>query len=52
MWFPGGGGSFDLNFVRSGVIQNLDDGSKFQPHPPPPPDTKIMSGPLYVQSTK
>ena len=27
MWFPGG--SLDLNFVRRGVIQNLDDGSKF-----------------------
>ena len=25
----GGGGSWDLNFVRRGVIQNLDDGSKF-----------------------
>ena len=36
MWFPGGGVSLDLNFVRrgEGVIQNLDDGSKFQPaHP-------------------
>ena len=32
----GGGGSLDFNFVRRGVIQNLDDGSKFQP--PPPPD--------------
>ena len=39
-----GGGSFDLNFVKGGgVIQNLDDGSKFQPVPPA--DTKIMSGP-------
>ena len=31
------GGSLDLNFVRrgggGGVIQNLDDGSKFQPPP-------------------
>ena len=38
MWLPGG--SLDLNFVRmggGGVIQNLDEGSKFQP--PPPPDT-------------
>ena len=38
MWFPGGGGgvSLDLNFVRrgEGVIQNLDDGSKFQPDQP------------------
>ena len=37
MWFPGGGaGSLDLNFVSrggGGVIQNLDDGSKFQPPP-------------------
>ena len=39
MWFPGGGGggaaSLDLNFARrvGGVIQNLDDGSKFQPPP-------------------
>ena len=34
--FQGGGGSLDLNFVRrgGGVIQNLDDGSKFQPAPP------------------
>ena len=32
MWFPGGGGSLDLNFVRRGVIQNnLDDGLKFHP---------------------
>ena len=30
MWFPGGGGgSLDLNFVRRGVIQNLEGGSKF-----------------------
>ena len=31
MWFPGGGGSLDLIFVwrGGGVIQNLDDGSKF-----------------------
>ena len=43
MKWGGGGpvifhGSLDLNFVRSGggggVIQNLDDGSKFQPGPP------------------
>ena len=39
-WGGGGGGqvifpmgSLDLNFVRRGVIQNLDDGSKFQPAP-------------------
>ena len=32
MWFQGG--SLDLNFVRRrGVIQKLDDGSKFQPPP-------------------
>ena len=30
MWFPGG--SLDLNYVwRGGGIQNLGDGSKFQP---------------------
>ena len=37
MWFPGG--SLDLNFVflgGGGVIQKLDDRSKFQPQPPPP----------------
>ena len=28
-------GSLDLNLVRRGVIQNLDDGSKFQLTPPP-----------------
>ena len=26
-------GSLDLNFVRRGVIQNLEDASKFQPAP-------------------
>ena len=29
----GGGVSLDLNLIRRGVIQNLDDGSKFQPAP-------------------
>ena len=35
MWFPEEGGSLNLNFVRRGVIQNLDDGSKFQQAPTP-----------------
>ena len=48
MWFPGGGGgSLDLIFFRRGVIQNLDDGLKFQPPPPPPLIIKIVACILY-----